>query len=136
MNLINFILLWANDPNELAFGSVTAGTIATWIVGIALVLLGITLFITILGPVIYSALNIQDSWKGLAAIAGLVILTFIAYSISSGEILADYAKNKGVSLQISRLIETVMYLFLFLFIPATLILLFSIFRDVALGFFK
>jgi|GEM_PF-1562751 len=137
MNLMNFILLWANDPNEAALGSITAGQLGTYIIVIALVLLAITAFLAVVGPLVYSVLNIGDSWQGLAAGAGLVVLAFIAYSISSGEVLADYAMEKeGLTLQTSRLIETVLYLFFILFIPAVALLLFSIVRDVALGFFK
>jgi len=136
MTVLNFILLWANDPNESAFLGLTAGEVATYGITIVLILLGITLLLAIVGPLLYSILNITDSWKGIAAIVGVAILAFIAYSMSSGDLLAQYGLERNVSNSQSKLIDAVLFLFWILFIPAAGLLLISILWDVFRGFIK
>jgi len=136
MEMLNLILLWANSPDEKAFFGLNAGEVATYGIYIVLALLAITLLLAIVGPLVYSALNIGDSWKGIAAILGLAALAFIAYSVSQGDALALYGLEKGVSAGQSRMIDAVLFLFWILFIPAVIFLLLSILWDVLRGFFK
>jgi len=136
MTVLNFILLWANSPDESAFLGLTAGEVATYGLTVVLILLAITLVLAIVGPLLYSLLNIKDSWKGIAAIAGIAILAFIAYSMSGGDLLAQYGLERGVSSSQSKLIDAVLFLFWILFIPAALLLLVSILWDVLRGFIK
>jgi len=133
---MNLILFWADNPTDPAIAGLTIGQVATYGIAIVLVLLAITAFLAVIGPLVYSLLNIGDSWQGIAAIAGVGILAFIAYSISSGDLLAEYGLAKGVGQTASKAIDSVLTLFFILFIPAVALLLFSIVRDVAVGFFK
>jgi len=136
MTMLNLILLWANSPDESAFLGLTAGEVATYGIAIVLILLAITLFLAVVGPLLYSFLNIGTSWKGIAAIAGIFILAFIAYSMSSGDLLAQYGLERDVSASQSKLIDAVLFLFWILFIPAAVLLLVSILWDVLRGFVK
>ncbi len=136
MKVLNLILLWANSPDESAFLGLTAGEVATYGLALVLVLLAITVFLAVVGPLLYSVLNIGTSWKGIAAIAGLFILAFVAYSMSSGDALAQYGLDREVSSSQSRLIDAVLFLFWILFVPAAVLLLGSILWDVLRGFFK
>lgn len=133
---MNLILFWADNPADPAIAGLTIGQVAAYGIAIVLVLLAITTFLAVIGPLIYSLLNISDSWQGIAAIAGIGILAFIAYSISGGDLLAEYGLTKGVGQTESKIIDSVLTLFFILFIPAVALLLFSIIRDVAVGFFK
>jgi len=135
MSIFNFILLWANSPDESAFLGLTAGQVATYGITIVLILLAITVFLAIVGPIIYSALNIGDSWKGIAAFAGIAILGFLAYSMGGGE-LTQHAIANDITPMKNKVIDGVILLFWILFIPAAVLLLFSIVKDVLSGFVK
>jgi len=136
MKVLNLILLWANSPDESAFLGLTAGEVATYGLTFVLILLAITVFLAIVGPLLYSFLNIGTSWKGIAAIVGLFVLAFIAYSMSSGDALAQYGLDRDVSSSQSRIIDAILFLFWILFIPAAVLLLISILWDVLRGFIK
>jgi len=136
MNLYSFMLLWADLPTDTAFAGFTIGQIATYGIVLVLILLAITAFIAFIGPAIYTALNITDTWKGIVSLLVVAGLAALAYIFSTGQSLLPYAMDKGLTLTHSRAIDAVMLLFAILLVIATVLLIVSIVRDVAVGFFK
>jgi len=130
------MILWVDLPTDIAFGSFTIGQIAAYGITAVLILLAITAFLAFIGPAIYTALNITETWKGIVSLLVVAGLAAIAYVISTGQSLLPYAMDKGLTLTHSRAIDAVMLLFAILLGVATILLIVSIVRDVAVGFFK
>jgi len=111
MDISNMMLLWADLPTDIAFGSFTIGQIATYGIWLVLALLAITAFIAFVGPAIYTALNITDTWKGIVSLLVVIALAALAYMISTGQRLLPYAIENDLTLTHSRAIDAVMLLF-------------------------
>jgi len=134
----NFLLILLKDaPGDIAFGSTTIGEIASYGIWAVLILLGIALFITVIGPLIYSALNIKDSWKGIVGLIAFFAIAFVCYNIADGT-LTKYAMEKGNMTDgyQMKIVNSTLSMFWLFFSIAGVLLVLSLGRDIITSFFK
>jgi len=89
-----------------AKGEDFATTVMTW----AYILLAITVIITIVFPIAFFIMNPKKGKSVLIALVGFVVLYFIAYSMSTGNISGEVYEKFDISEATSRFIGAMLYM--------------------------
>lgn len=88
----------------------TGEDFATTVMSWAYILLGITVVITILFPIVHFIMNPKSGKVVLIALVGFAILYFVSYSLASGNIAGDVYEKFDISEAISRFIGAILYM--------------------------
>jgi hypothetical protein len=89
-----------------ATGEDFATTVMTW----AYILLGITVAITVLFPIVHFIMNPKTGKVVLIALAGFVVLYFVSYSLASGSAVGAIYEKFDITEATSRFIGAILYM--------------------------